>query len=51
MIPTMMLSEFEYSYFVPGVKASRSLAMKPSSFSGAGATVSEEPTVFWKVFF
>jgi hypothetical protein len=47
----MMLSEFEYSYFAPGGKPSRSLAMKSISFSGAGATVGEERTVFWTAFF
>ena len=39
--PTAMLSEFEYRYWVPGVKVSGSSATNASSAAGGGATASD----------
>ena len=43
-----MLSEFEYSYLLPGVNCSGSPCTEVSSCSGGGATAGEALTASWK---
>src|SRR5262245_13781407 len=46
MSPTMMLSELEYAYSVPGVKIGSGFSMYDRSWTGGGATRSDASSAF-----